>query len=235
MSVGAFFCVANNLHAQGKYTDVRLKENSWIRIEKSVVEEISPEIFYKGDKQMIDIHKRQFRDGMVKRENFRKLHITIQFLKPCTANTLYDEVDKEFKREFDQTDWNHPERIRPMSPKSQLFFSLKTINLAKEQGKDIGRLLDVYDEKCKKYGIDGGEFINDLFLPQFRCDYRTKIFATFFSNRGVEIATESTIPWALLLDSSSDRRKTEMVPGETSFVTFSIPDNASNWHIWVPK
>lgn len=47
--------------------------------------------------------------------------------------------------------------------------------------------------------------------------------------------TEGQVPIALYTDSSLKVRKVEMLPGETSYVTFVIPDEEKSWKVWVPK
>jgi hypothetical protein len=75
----------------------------------------------------------------------------------------------------------------------------------------------------------------DAITPRFRCDYRFKIFTTLYSAEGYEIETEGQYPIAYWTDSRHTERKTEMLPGEKTWVTFTIPDNAKSWKVWVPK
>jgi hypothetical protein len=72
-------------------------------------------------------------------------------------------------------------------------------------------------------------------VPMFRCDYRTKVFITYFNKKGHEIKTEGNFPVALRLNSFSDKRQTIMVPGEKTHVTFRVPNDATDWYVWVPK
>jgi hypothetical protein len=71
----------------------------------------------------------------------------------------------------------------------------------------------------------------DMGMPKFRCDYRIKVFPTFYSSIGYEIETQGEIPSAGFKES----QKIEMLPGENTFVTFIIPDEADSWHVWVPR
>ncbi len=76
----------------------------------------------------------------------------------------------------------------------------------------------------------------DIFVPKFRCDYRFKVFVTFFSSDGIESETKSTYPLALWTDSLLNKRKTEMFPGEKKWVSFyPIPSNATSWYVWLSK
>ena len=69
-------------------------------------------------------------------------------------------------------------------------------------------------------------------LSKFRCNYRLKVFVTFYSKNGVEIETEDTLPSAQFVN---DVLKNVMVPGERMWILFFIPDNAESWKVWVPK
>jgi hypothetical protein len=99
----------------------------------------------------------------------------------------------------------------------------------------VERLMGVFEKNCKEAGIDPQDFLSDIELPRFRCDYRLRIFVTFLTKEGLEIKTMDEIPYALLLDGNSGKRKTEMLPGERMYVTFLIPDKAKSWKVWVPK
>jgi hypothetical protein len=93
-------------------------------------------------------------------------------------------------------------------------------------------------------------------LPRFRCDYRFKVFVTFFSPDGEEVETKGEYPAAYWTDSQHVERKPEMLPGEKSDLSFSIPadlfenkiseniygkkkppksSRVSPWKAWVPK
>jgi hypothetical protein len=91
----------------------------------------------------------------------------------------------------------------------------------------------IFNELFKKYPDDYERIVTDMTVPEFRCDYRIKVFATFFSVGGYEIKTDGSIPIALWI--SQSKRKKEMLPGESTYVTFLIPDNAVSWKVWVPR
>ena len=66
-------------------------------------------------------------------------------------------------------------------------------------------------------------------IPMFRCDYRTKIFVTFFSKNNEELGTEGKHPWAR-------KDQMEVFPGQTvDFYLTQIPENAEAWYVWVPR
>lgn len=93
------------------------------------------------------------------------------------------------------------------------------------------------DQQIRDFFDAWGKHLTDMdyHLPRFRCDYRTKVFTTFFSSSGKELRTDGWVPHAWLMDSSSDKRKVEMSPGETTLVIFTIPNDAEYWHAWVSK
>jgi hypothetical protein len=82
----------------------------------------------------------------------------------------------------------------------------------------------------------GEQFTNivDYIVPAFRCNYQTTIFLTEYSTDGKELLTLKTIPIA-------PKNKTEIMPGETIWVTFILPINLpsdtppKSWQVWVPK
>lgn len=83
------------------------------------------------------------------------------------------------------------------------------------------------------FDITSPEWI-DIVISKFRCDYRLKVFVTFFSSEGNEIKTGGIYPIALWTDSLHIKRKTEMLPGEKIQVSFLIPEEVKYWHVWVP-
>ena len=67
---------------------------------------------------------------------------------------------------------------------------------------------------------------------KFRCDYRLKVFATFYSKNGVETGTYDALPSPQFIDGV---KKDFKVPGERMWMNFVMPENAVSWKIWVPK
>jgi hypothetical protein len=220
--------IKDYLKDKQKSTNVRLQENEWIKIVSSFVEEITPEKFYKGDKDMLAIHKTVVKSGD-SRENFRKLYVKLQFLKPCIAKTLdYMSDAKQLKTG------------RFLPKEADLQFGLVILHVLYEgvkegkiDKKEYEKTVLEFDKVYSDYGIDPVQFRNDVLLPAYRCDYRIKAFATFFSSPGYELETKGEIPFALLINDTV--RKTEILPGEDTYVSFLIPDKAESWEVWVPK
>jgi hypothetical protein len=210
-----------------KSSDVQLQDNGWVRIVSEFVEEESYEEFYK--RQSVPISK------LEKGRKIRRLNVKIQFLKACQATTR----ELKFSEEFMQS----AKTGQSMPPENQAMFLLGLTARITQDGKlkeeekqeQINKMMKEYHEFCSRNGIDGDELLMDLSLPRFRCDYRIKVFATFLSPTGFEMETDGIIPYALLIDSVLEKRKTEMLPGETTYVTFIIPENAKSWKVWVPK
>lgn len=75
----------------------------------------------------------------------------------------------------------------------------------------------------------------DSIIPAFRCDADAEVFATFYDQDGGELDTKGAFAYAYLVDADLDRRKMEMMPGETTYVWFSVPDEAVYWYEWVDK
>jgi len=75
----------------------------------------------------------------------------------------------------------------------------------------------------------------ETIVPMFRCDDRTEVFATFYDEEGKELGTKGALAFAYLIDEGLDRRKMEMLPGEKTYVWFSVPDKAAYWYEWVAK
>lgn len=84
---------------------------------------------------------------------------------------------------------------------------------------------------------------DDYMFYKFRCDYRNKVFVTFFTNEGVGIETRGEYPVAKLIDSDSEwynldpqMYQTQMFPGDKTSIKFlQIPDNAAHWYVWLTK
>jgi hypothetical protein len=217
-----------------KSSDVRLQDNGWIRIVGQFVEEKTDKQI---DEEVDEQIKRESGTRISRPREFtgritRFLNIKIQFLRPCLATTREPELKREVEQSFKTGE--------PMSLESQAYLNFKMTLLRlkdhpiKEQDK-YHEAREVFRKFCSEHGIDDHELFWDIALPKFRCDYRIKVFATFFSSKGYEMETVGEIPYALLTDSFSQARKTEMLPGENSFVTFVIPESAASWKVWVPK
>lgn len=123
----------------------------------------------------------------------------------------------------------------------------KTIKEETEQGK-VYRTLAVeiqFLKPCKATVPDreNDEFSelktgDDIKAPElyeplyFKCNYRLKVFATFYSKNGVELETKDTLLSAKYVNNIL---KDMVVPGERMWISFFIPDNAESWKVWVPK
>lgn len=196
-----------------KHSEVRLQNNGWIKIIDQFVQQQSAEEFY--GENMMDIFK-----GRI----IRRLHVKIMFLKYCKATTKWE-------------DWlsRNPSPgksvLEGRDEEAQYIFNLGIYFSALKEGNEEAarEMMKEIEERFPSY--DRIEYV----LPAFRCSYRTKVFATFFSPEGYEIQTKGVIPHAPWTDSFPQKRKTEMVPGETTWVTFFIPDKATAWQVWVPK
>jgi len=81
----------------------------------------------------------------------------------------------------------------------------------------------------KEVGKAFGESImNPEYWPKFQCDYRTKIFVSFYSSEGLEIETVGKYIAA--------KKDEEVLSGEMRATFLSdIPENATSWKVWVPK
>jgi len=75
----------------------------------------------------------------------------------------------------------------------------------------------------------------DSIVPMFRCDDRTEVFATFYDEKGKELNTKGALAFAYIVDEAQDERKMEMLPGDKTYVWFSVPDKAAYWYEWVSK
>ena len=196
-------------YLEGKKSEVRLKDNGWIRILDA----------YEGD------------DPLMKKVNaqLRTLYVTIQFLKPCTATTRYNEIVEE-----------NGERLKkglPYNAEGQalLFLNVAAIASRDSEEEKARSIRDEYRQLCEKSGIDPYEFMSDVLTPKFRCNYRNKVFVTFYNSKGYEIDTIGQLPMAYWTDHSHTKRKIEELPGQETYVKFIIPANAKSWNAWVPK
>lgn len=201
-------------HLSSINPDVQLQDNGWIRIVNQFVKEQTPEEYFRKEKD--DPILKSFKGKI-----FKQLHVKIQFLKPCKATTK----DEEWRKRNPNVSLSNL-----AAEEAQISLAKGLIVLLQQEGKkkEAEELLAATEKKYSNFWADY------VFL-KFRCDYRTKVFAIFFSSKGYEIETMSEIPIALLVDEFSQERKTEMLPGEATYVTFLIPDDATSWEVWVPK
>jgi hypothetical protein len=72
-------------------------------------------------------------------------------------------------------------------------------------------------------------------IYRFSCDYKFKVFVTLYSSEGHEFETTGEYPEAYSIYVRQTERKTEMLPGEKTSVTFTITDYVKSWKVWVPK
>lgn len=87
-------------------------------------------------------------------------------------------------------------------------------------------------EKCfewmDKSGLPGRPEAIDYAYPHYRCDYRAKVFVTYFDSSRDEILTKGEFVVGC--------ERCEIYPGEYATVSiFNIPENTSSWYVWVPK
>jgi hypothetical protein len=154
--------------------------------------------------------------GMIDNYDFRRLNVKIEFLQPCNATTILDATNE-----------------KPLSKMENDILVGLLIAIAAEKTGSEKESAKITAELIRKYPDDYQRIVTDILVPKFRCDYRVKVFATFFYADGHEIETDGDIPIALRI--RENQRKEEMLPGETTYVTFLIPDKAVSWEVWVPK
>lgn len=71
-------------------------------------------------------------------------------------------------------------------------------------------------------------------MPHYKCDYRLKLFITFFNANGTEIKTEGEFINARG-EEGTNKYKMSIFPGEKTYGMFSVPDNTVYYYTWVPK
>lgn len=148
--------------------------------------------------------------------NDRTLFVRIQFLKPCKAKTLSDlALEASSKAEADKY--------------LEIMMHVFVVNKYGMTEKEFTESRRSLKERYPDYDNIVDEYV---LWPQFKCgDYRTKVFVTFYFLGDVEIETDEKVPYVGI----DGKRKTEMVPGETTVVLFTIPAGATSWKIWLPK
>jgi hypothetical protein len=217
------------LSGKDKIDTGRVKGNEWIRILDAQVLLQSPKGYFQIEST--DAVK-------LKNHKDKRLSVEIEFLKPCTASTLFREIYEQYKKESDKVIddlFKYPNlKGSELSSRSAAFFQIQLVQMALHEGKDAQGMYKEYQVFCEKNGIDPIELTRDLYIPQFRCDNKIKVFVTFLS-AGNELETVGIIPVAQLINDKFDDKKTLMVSGERTSVFFSIPDKADSWDVWVPK
>lgn len=94
-------------------------------------------------------------------------------------------------------------------------------------------LRNKYSDKTMPDYELGSMFSIENMTPRYKCDYRTKIFVTFYDKSGVELDTTGSQPTAPF--DKDDKRKYEILPGEKIFDIFSVPSGAAYYYSWVSK
>lgn len=98
-----------------------------------------------------------------------------------------------------------------------------------------------FDDKAE--GFREETQYDDHMFYKFKCDYRNKVFVTFFTKEGVGIETRGEYPVAKLIEPHNEwytvdptMHQTQMFPGDkTSIKFFQIPDNAAHWYVWLSR
>lgn len=203
---------------------VQLQDNGWLKIVDQYIEEVTPEDFYTGNEQLIKMHKDMVKKG-IERETMRRLHVKIQFLKPCVATTEADEYFKN--KDLDATFTVSDEKSNCIDLLFKSYNALQQGN--KEKSEEITTKAF---EQCPN--------LMDYMEPCFKCDYRFKVFNTTFTPskfKKYESSEFSYFPKAPITDMTGKyiTRKDKMLPGETMWITFYIPNDATSWCVWVPK
>lgn len=221
------------LSGKNKISDVRLQENGWIRIVDHFVENLTPEEFYgvSADDPKVKMRKDMVTQGMINEDIYRRLHIKIEFLKPCVADTRREEISKGRRDEAGFS--------LSTEGKALLYLGLAGLATSKakteSEKKDAQKVYTEFQEFCTREGIDPFQFLIDVEVLLYKCDYRNKVFVSFYSAAGYEIETRGQYPIAYWIDSNRTKRKIEILPGETAYVTTLIFDEAKSWKVWVPK
>ena len=207
---------------------VQLQDNGWLKIVDQYIEESTPEEFYNGDEQAIKRHKEHVKLMGYKTEKIRELNVKIQFLKPCIATTEADEYAKEYNPTLD------PRVYIPLEGGKGKCISLimKWYNANKQGNEKSDEILKKAVEQCPN--------IMDYITPRFKCDYRFKVFNTTFTPskfKKYESDVESYFPEAPITHITDNRNKTktEILPGETMWIKFTISGDVTSWCVWVPK
>lgn len=207
----------NVLNGEGpnseKDSDVRVQDNGWIRIK---------DVFVKNTSLAEDIHlsKDDPKYEEYSREKHKLLYVEIMFLKPCKATPLKampsdEELKKEEERWYECVD-RHKDKLEHSTDKNG--------KIQDVIGSEIFKVCpnDPFSKGFKML-VDP-----DYMLRRFHCDYRMKIFVSFYSSEGLEIETRGVYDAAKKLD--------EISPGETDYTFLSvIPENATSWKVWVSK
>jgi len=201
--------------------DVQLKENGWVKIIN--------EIYW--EETWGEYGKRLFGSGIerpapLRDRIMRNLNVKFQFLKQCNARSKRDEYMSNFTEPMTIIQWNN---VLKMTREGRYIIGYKEVIDMYKNGK-----IEEWKDRAIKLDSEYPDFF-DFDLPRFMSNYHTKIFVTYFAIDGTEINTESKFPIAYYTDASKKIRKTEMLPGETTYLDFNVPDDAIYWYVWVPK
>ncbi len=203
-------------YLKGKIDDVRLQDNGWIRILdyfywETTMEEVERIRSGRVDKNLPDSFKNW---------KMKFLNVKIMFLKPCKAKTLSHKMAEATSKE----------ELARYNSVLNFLLVWKTL---KDEGKEAE--CDKLMRKLDEMPIEK-EILNKYYLfPEYECDYRNKLFVTFFFDKESKIEMETKGQYPIAGVPEGERRKFEILPGETLNISFVVPESAKSWKVWVPK
>jgi len=140
----------------------------------------------------------------------------IKIVDAHAVDTLYfgDEKHRKIQEEF---------RKKGSPPSYYLLVTIQYLKYCKASEKEVN-----WDNgKAVAEAILGDEY-----APKFRCNYRTTIFVTCYSDKGIEIKEEKKIP--PIQRDKNGHYQTEMLPGEKQTILFYIPSECKSVKVRVP-
>ena len=202
-----------------KVSPARQKENDWVMIERYKDLELTPEELFGEDNKMAKMD-REVAQQTGRSVNRRLLFVTVHFLKPCKATTLYELMMKEGVDS-------------PLGSKyGAIMMYLGVYGDLVKGGKE--NEAEKIKEKMEKKYPDLDQLVDEYYLfPKYDCSYKTKIKVTYYNASGREMKTENSYPIAR--GEEDGKRKLSLPPGETIGLQFFIPDGAERWDVWVSK
>jgi len=201
---------------------VQLKENAALKIVKEFFTE-EPNEFN------IEMNKK-YKTGKRFRETNRYIRVDLQYLMPCEAKSQQEVIYEKMGAE-EATKKEEEMYLRALGVQIAFY----AISEKQEKGEIDEKEADegmqkVFEQWEEWYGTnpDLMSFSN----PYYRCDYRFKIYCSFFDASGEELSTYSQFVLAGLV---GNQRKINVYPGEKDYTTFYIPHNAEYWYVWLSK
>ena len=177
-------------------------------------------------------------------QNISSIHINkdVQLKDNGFVKIINEEYEELTEKDVYEIEIRHGIKSEPPKYPNQVYASYINIKIQflKPCIASINEEENLRWKKWMENLMDGKKYIGiepsvtDALIPKYYCDYRAKVFTTFFSIDGKEIKTIGQYI-TVAKDSYNNKSKMEILPGESVHTSFIVPKGAAYYYAWVPK